>query len=91
MTERITAVAPLSNGWAVHGKAGTGSPARGDGTLEDDHSYGWFVGWAARGSRQIVFVYLIQDEKPEAVRAGLRARDAFLKRLPGYLDAITGF
>ena len=46
------------------------------------------MGWAVKGPRQIVFVYLIQDEKLETVRAGLRARDAFLKRLPDYLDAV---
>lgn len=82
MTSRITAVAVLPNGWDVHGKTGTGFPASAEGALDEDRAYGWFVGWATKGERSIVFARLIQDEHPEAIRAGLRAREAFIQELP---------
>ena len=86
MTARITAIAELANGWHVHGKTGTGFPLRADGTTDVQHAYGWFVGWASRDGRTIVFARLLQDDKREAVATSLRARDQFLKDLPALLD-----
>jgi len=86
MTSRITAIGVLQNGWEIHGKTGTGFPRTADGSLDMNHAYGWFVGWATKGPRSVVFARLIQDKKPEASNAGLRARDAFLKELPEMLN-----
>ncbi|MFN8060352.1 MAG: class D beta-lactamase, partial [Vicinamibacterales bacterium] len=41
--------------WTVFGKTGTGNVPRADGTLDDDRAFGWFVGWARRGDRTVVF------------------------------------
>jgi beta-lactamase class D len=89
MTARITSFAMLPNGWEVHGKTGTGAPLRADGTSDSNHDFGWFVGWASRGGRTLVFARCSQDDKPEAVRAGLRVRDAFMQELPAMLDSLT--
>ena len=88
MTARITEQPPLPNGWALHGKTGTGAPVDARGRQDWDHAYGWFVGWASKGERRVVFVRLVQDEKDQETRAGLRARDAFVQALPALLDAI---
>jgi beta-lactamase class D len=85
MTGRITAVGSLGDGWEVHGKTGTGFPAAADGSADEDHAFGWFVGWASKGAHTIVFVRLIQDERAESIPAGIRSRDAFLKELPQIL------
>jgi len=86
MTGRITAVKVLPDSWDLHGKTGSGSPINADGSADDAHAYGWFVGWATKGGRSVVFARLIQDDKQETVRAGLRARDAFLSEVPSILD-----
>lgn len=82
MTARIMKLRTTPNGWTIYGKPGTGSPS----DPGDPNPYGWFVGWATKGARTIVFARLQQDEKEEATRAGLRVRDAFLRELPARLD-----
>lgn len=88
MTARVTAVTTLSNGWEVHGKTGTGAPSDAGGNRDWQHSYGWFVGWAQKDRRTVVFARLIQDRKSEEINAGLRARDAMLSELPVTLDTL---
>ncbi|MGQ9367540.1 class D beta-lactamase [Azospirillum sp. ST 5-10] len=85
MTRRITAVGTLAGGWEVHGKTGTGAPAGRDGTLDRNRPYGWFVGWATRGERTVVFAHLIQDAARQPTLAGVRARDALMAELPRIL------
>jgi beta-lactamase class D len=91
MTGRITTLRSTANGWEVHGKTGTGAPIKPDGLEDGAHAFGWFVGWATKGGRTIVFVRSIQDTPQDAhqeLRAGLRARAAFLQELPGLLDSL---
>ncbi|QEN89987.1 class D beta-lactamase [Labrys sp. KNU-23] len=88
MTTRILQLAPLSNGWEIHGKTGSGAPRRSDGKLDLDHAYGWFVGWANRDGRNVAFVRQVQMADKGTVRAGLQARDAFLAELPDLLDRL---
>lgn len=91
MTSRITADGKLANGWDLHGKTGTGIPGmpRTDGSKDVAHSYGWYVGWATKGTQSIVFARLIQDDQLTPGSAGKRARDAMLVDLPGYLKEAT--
>jgi beta-lactamase class D len=84
MTSRITSLGTLPNGWEVHGKAGTGTLNAGG----SDHSIGWFTGWATKGARTFVFARCIQDDKPQPIRTGLRARDTFMQQLPAILDSL---
>ena len=88
MTAKLTEVATLPNGWKVYGKTGTGAAIKDDGSEDWEHSIGWFVGWAVKGGRSVVFARQIQDEKKEATYAGLRARDEFLRELPLVLDTL---
>jgi beta-lactamase class D len=80
MTARLTAAGNFA-GWEVHGKTGSGAPAKSTGSgLDTAHSYGWYVGWAVKDGRTIVFAHLIQDEKRQEPRTGLRAREEFLRQ-----------
>ncbi len=79
MTEEITRQDDL-DGWRVHGKTGTGSPGQ-DNRYRADQAYGWYVGWARKGTQAIVFSRLIQDEKAQTPNAGLRARDEMTEPL----------
>jgi beta-lactamase class D len=84
MTSQITEVAMLSDGWDIHGKTGTGFPQNADGSDDQAHGWGWFVGWASRNGKTLVFARLVQDDGalPGAMPVGLRARDAFLADFP---------
>lgn len=88
MTSRITEIDALPDGWDIHGKTGTGAPRLPNGAEDWDHAYGWFVGWATKGERTAVFARLIQDEKKQPVGAGLRARAAFMRELPSFLESL---
>jgi beta-lactamase class D len=88
LTARIMRQKPLANGWEVYGKTGAGSPHLPDGSSDSAHAFGWFVGWATKGDRTIVFARFGQDEKEQPGPAGLRVRDAFLSELPALLDSL---
>lgn len=88
MTLRILKVQTSANGWEIYGKSGTGYPILRDGTEDRAHAYGWFVGWATKGQRTIVFARLVQDQKREPGGAGLRGREAFLRDLPAQLESL---
>ena len=84
-TAEIMPQYPLPNGWTVHGKTGTGFQRAADGKTDPDRQFGWFVGWVEKGQRRLVFARLIQDERRNEYRAGLRARDSVLADLPRLL------
>ena len=88
MTGRITLVSDAKDAWTIHGKPGSASPHLADGRSDDAHAYGWFVGWAEKGGRTLVFVRQTQDASLQEGPAGLRARDAFLPGLPALLDRL---
>jgi bla regulator protein BlaR1 len=88
MTARITRLDRLENGWEIHAKTGTSAPVlagAGDGR---QHEYGWFVGWASKGGRTVVFARLVLDPRQEGHAAGGRTKKAFLRGLPARLDAL---
>jgi beta-lactamase class D len=82
--DHTMAIMPLAStgGWRVNGKTGTGFQRRADGTNDRDRQVGWFVGWATRAGRTLVFARLVEDDQPERVNAGFRARDALLSEWP---------
>jgi beta-lactamase class D len=76
---------PLANGWTVYGKTGTGYQKGADGKIDHDRQFGWFVGWAQKGERRIVFARLVKDDSKREDNAGPRTRDEVLADLPGLL------
>lgn len=88
ITSRLLKVRTLPNGWTVYGKTGTGSPVGPDGKDDRAHAYGWFVGWAVKGERTVVFARLRQDSQEHPDSAGPRVREALLRELPARLDAL---
>ena len=83
-TERTMAIMPVKvvDGWRISGKTGTGSRRLADGTNDRERQVGWFVGWATRDGRTLVFARLLEDDKSEQVRAGWRARDSLFADWP---------
>lgn len=74
-----------TGGWQVYGKTGTASPLQADGTPDKARQYGWFVGWARKGDRTVVFARLLLDATPADRAAGPRVKAAFLRDLPARL------
>ncbi|MDG4884927.1 class D beta-lactamase [Mesorhizobium sp. WSM4884] len=62
--------------WIVQGKTGS------TGLDKNKRSLGWFVGWAEKGGRRIVFARLVVDGTRGDKPKGLATRAAFLKDLP---------
>ena len=89
MTEEITRMDPLPNGWSLNGKTGSAFPKLADGSNDEAHGWGWFVGWSRKDGRTLVFARLIQDDEKMAVSGGLRARESLIAELPAMLDGLT--
>ncbi|MGH6760911.1 MAG: class D beta-lactamase [Phyllobacterium sp.] len=74
-------VFPASGGWSVHGKTGSAFPRKADGSFDRARAYGWFVGWAVKGDRRVVFARLEQNDGKKS-GGGNRVRETMLKELP---------
>lgn len=86
MTAAVTALGKLPGGWELHGKTGTGPLRKADGKPDQNHTYGWFVGWAVRDGRTVVFARLVEERgKRVAMTAGRSTRDAMMEELPSML------
>ena len=68
------------DGWRVHGKTGTGP-------LKGGPTYGWFVGWASKPGKQLIFVHTLV-QKPGKQFASLKAKEEVLAALPAKLKTL---
>jgi len=83
MTYEAMQKTDLGNGWIASGKTGTSLLTNANGTADaQKRQLGWFVGWAEKGARKIIFVHLIEDQKKEEGFAGPRAKAGVLEMLP---------
>jgi bla regulator protein BlaR1 len=80
-TTQLLKVATLGNGWDVYGKTGTAAVERRDGSADDAQNIGWFVGWAVKGGRTVVFARLTQQSSDSKRAAGPQTRADFLEEL----------
>lgn len=79
MTAALTEFGPVPGGWNVHGKTGASS------------GFGWYVGWASRGPRTLVFARLIRKDESQAqdVPVGVLARDGLIAAFPELLAPLV--
>jgi bla regulator protein BlaR1 len=87
MTARILHPQTLDNGWTIYGKTGTASPVLPNGRDDEQRQYGWYVGWATKGARTIVFARMMLDRRQDTY-AGPRAKQAFLRDVAMQLDTL---
>lgn len=76
------------DGWEISGKTGAAYPRRADGNFDRARGWGWFVGWATRGDRTLVFARLDQDEMRLKGSPGNRNKEAFLEEWPQLMARI---
>jgi beta-lactamase class D len=89
LTRRTIEAIDLPGGWTAHGKTGTAYPKMADGSYDEAHGYGWYVGWVAKGDRSFVFARLDQDDRKASPGTGLRVRDALLPMLPALIGSAS--
>jgi beta-lactamase class D len=79
MTEAVLPVFPGAGGWTVHGKTGSGSLRNARGVVDENLPLGWFVGWAEKGGRRLIFARLGAGEGMRRdVAGGPAMREAML-------------
>lgn len=75
------------DGWQIHGKTGMGYLKKQDGSLNRDQQIGWFVGWASKPGKQLIFVHTVV-QKPGKQFASLKAKEEVLAALPERLKRL---
>ncbi len=81
MTTAILPVFQTAGGWTVHGKTGGGRLLKADGFADPDKPLGWFVGWADKAGRRVVFARLVIGGGTSQPANGVVARTALLAEL----------
>jgi len=85
MTQKILYMEKLPHDWKLYGKTGSGYQLKPDGSLNEDRKTGWFVGWAEKGNRKILFVHYIEDQEKIAAYSGPRAKEEAKEKLAVFL------
>ncbi len=78
---------PDIDGWQIHGKTGMGYPKLLDGSLDREQQIGWFVGWASKQDKTLIFVHTV-IQTPGKQFASLRAREEVFAALPARLKTL---
>lgn len=85
MTAQLLRLPTLADGWQVYGKTGTAS---GDGAGDKGRALGWFVGWATKDGRTVVFARQTFGPRDPDRAAGPLLKERFLRTLPGRLATL---
>ncbi len=86
-TEAIVPVFKAADGWTIRGKTGSGSMRGANGKGDRNRPIGWFVGWAEKGERKLVFARLLVDTKRHSDKPiSFTVRDSLIADLPGLAD-----
>ena len=84
MTQAIIPHFEAADGWVIHGKTGSGRMRDAKGKPTSGRPIGWFVGWAEREGRRVVFARLLVDDKPHGEPPiSFVVRDSLIEDLPG--------
>jgi beta-lactamase class D len=79
-TKVILDLGVRGDGWRVHGKTGSAPSRDESGNFAPGKPWGWFVGWAKKENRTVVFARLTRGAAP-GTHAGPVARDALIRDL----------
>ena len=78
------------DGWTVHGKTGSIFSRDSKGQFDRSRPIGWFVGWAEKGERRIVFARLLVDVNAAKGLLGPEIRKRFLSDFPKLIEGAEG-
>ncbi len=78
-----------ADGWDIQGKTGSGSLRDKAGKSDGNRPLGWFVGWATKGERRVIFARLLVDNKPQGEKPiSYVVRDGLIADLPGLVGQL---
>ncbi|MEM5501749.1 class D beta-lactamase [Ahrensia kielensis] len=86
LTKSIVQIDQAQSGWTVHGKTGLAFPRNADRSFNRSRGFGWYVGWAEKDGRRVVFARLLQDEKLQKQTVSTRAKASLLNDLSALID-----
>jgi metallo-beta-lactamase class B len=75
-----------ADGWVLQGKTGSGWQHDRQGHSDQSRPLGWFVGWAEKDGRRIVFARMQVLAHSDQQALGLALREQFVKDWPVQLD-----
>ena len=83
MTMAIVPRFAADDGWEIQGKTGAGWLRDRNGKVDYNRPLGWFVGWAVKGDRRMIFARLLVDTKPyRDSPISFSVRDSLIADLP---------
>ena len=77
-TEKTMSVLPiqkLENGWTVHGKTGSSVERNSKGKIDRSRQFGWYVGWAEKDGKQVVFARLNRNAERQKGGMGVPTKN----------------
>lgn len=83
--EKTVAIIPTfdaADGWTIHGKTGAGRMRTEADKFDGNDWLGWFVGWADKGNRRVVFATLHIRDWTSEEPISFATRDALIAQLP---------
>ena len=85
MTQAITPRFEAADGWTIHGKTGSGRLRDKAGKPARNRPIGWFVGWAEKEGRRVIFARLHVSDRAHDKPLSFDTRDGLIADLPGML------
>lgn len=89
MTLAIVPHFEAGNGWDIQGKTGSGWLRDKAGKVDYDRPLGWFVGWAVKDERRVIFARLLVDTKRyKGTPISFVVRDSLIGDLPKLAEGL---
>lgn len=76
--EKTMAILPtqkLENGWTVHGKTGSSVERNVNGKIDRSRQFGWYVGWAEKNGKKVVFARLNRNAERQKGGMGVPTKN----------------
>lgn len=74
-TMGILPIEKLENGWTVHGKTGSSVERDAKGKIDRSRQFGWYVGWAEKDGKQVVFARLNRNAERQKGGMGVPTKN----------------
>lgn len=71
----ILPIEKLENGWTVHGKTGSSVERDAKGKINRSRQFGWYVGWAEKDGKQVVFARLNRNAERQKGGMGVPTKN----------------
>jgi len=74
-TMTVLPIQKLENGWTVHGKTGSSVERNSKGKIDRSRQFGWYVGWAEKDGKHVVFARLNRNAERQKGGMGVPTKN----------------